>query len=93
MKEREDCAKHNRSEATCYTWHFKDGEMNVLDVRQMRAMTEQMARLKRIIENQAVRIDILDEIDSKNSKPGDHAPDNQSVAGVRPGHRCSNLHN
>jgi len=65
MKVREVCAKHNVSEATYYAWRKKYGEMDVSEVRQMRAMTEEMARLKRIIADQAVQIDILKEVNSK----------------------------
>ena len=43
------CAKHNISEQTLYNWKRKYSGMEVSDVRQMRAMTEEISRLKRIV--------------------------------------------
>lgn len=65
MKVKEVCAKHNISEQTYYGWKKKFGEMEVSDVRKMRAMNEEIGRLKRIIADQAVQIDILKEVNSK----------------------------
>lgn len=65
MKPRELCAKHNISEPTYYAWKKKYGEMEVSDVRQLRTFTDEVSRLKRIIADQAVQIDILKEVNSK----------------------------
>jgi putative transposase len=65
MKVKEVCAKYNISEATYYAWKKKYGEMEVSDVRKMRGMNEEIARLKRIVADQAVQIDILKEVNSK----------------------------
>jgi putative transposase len=59
------CAKHNISEPTYYKWKQKYGDMDVSDVRAMRAMTEENARLKRIIADYAVQIDILKAVNAK----------------------------
>lgn len=65
MKVKEVCAKHNISEQTYYGWKKKFGEMEVSDVRKLRAMNEEISRLKRIVADQAVQIDILKEVNSK----------------------------
>lgn len=65
MKVREVCSKYNISEQTYYKWKRKYGGMEVSEVRKMRAMSEEMSRLKRIIADQAVQIDILKEVNSK----------------------------
>ncbi len=56
------CAKHNISEQTLYNWKRKYQGM---DVRAMRAIAEENARLKRIVADQAVQIDILKAVNAK----------------------------
>lgn len=65
MKPRELCAKYNISEPTYYAWKEKYGEMEVSEVRQLRAISDEVSHLKRIIADQAVQIDILKEVNSK----------------------------
>ena len=59
------CAKHNISEQTLYNWKRKYSGMEVSDVRQMRAMTEEISRLKRIVADLVVQNDILKAVNSK----------------------------
>lgn len=65
MKVREVCAKHNISEQTYYGWKRKYGGMDVSELRHARAMSEENARLKRIVADQAVQIDILKAVNAK----------------------------
>src|SRR5258708_37702968 len=53
------CAQQNISEQTLYNWKRKYQGMEVSDLRRMRAMTEEISRLKRIVADQVVQIDIL----------------------------------
>lgn len=62
---KEICAQHNLSIATLYNWKRKYGDMDVQDARKQRAIEEENARMKRIIADQAMQIDILKEINSK----------------------------
>ena len=59
------CAKHNISEQTYYSWKRKYGGMEVSDVRKMRAMTEEIGRLKRIVADLVVQNDILKAVNAK----------------------------
>ena len=59
------CARHNISQQTLYNWKRKYGAMEVSDVRTMRAMTEEISRLKRIVADQVVQIDILKAVNAK----------------------------
>jgi putative transposase len=59
------CAKHNISEQTFYNWKRKYQGMEVNDVRAMRAMAEEISRLKRIVADQVVQIDILKAVNTK----------------------------
>ncbi|MDX6765612.1 MAG: transposase [Candidatus Methylacidiphilales bacterium] len=59
------CAKHNISEPTYYKWKKQYGGLEVSDVRTMRAMAEENARLKRIIADLVVQNDILKVVNAK----------------------------
>jgi putative transposase len=59
------CAKHNVSEPTYYKWRKKYEGMEVSDVKQMRSMNEEISRLKRIVADYAVQIDILKAVNAK----------------------------
>jgi putative transposase len=62
---RELCAEHNLSPATFHNWKRKFGDMDVADARKQRAIEDENARMKRIIADQAMQIDILKEINAK----------------------------
>lgn len=59
------CAKHNISEPTYYVWKKKYGGMEVSEARRMKALDEENARLKRLVAEQAVQIQILKEVNTK----------------------------
>jgi len=59
------CAKHNISEATYYKWKQKYGGLEVSDVRKMRAMSEEIGQLKRIVADLVVQNDILKAVNAK----------------------------
>ena len=62
---KEICARHNISEPTYYAWKRKYAGMEVSDVRKMKAQAEEIGRLKRLVADQAVQIQILQEVNSK----------------------------
>lgn len=59
------CARHNVSEATYYAWKRKYGGMDVQEARRLRSLESENARLKRIVADQTMQIDILKEVNSK----------------------------
>ena len=59
------CAKHNISQGTFYKWRSKYGGMDVSETRRLRAMEEENSRLKRVVADQAVQIQILKEVNAK----------------------------
>ena len=59
------CAKHNVSEQSYYGWKRRYGGMEVDEVRKMRALEEECGRLKRVVADQAVQIQILKEVNAK----------------------------
>jgi len=66
MPAAEVCRKHGVSEWSFYRWRQKYGGMNVSDAKRLKAMVEENSRLKRIVAHQAIDIDMLREINSKN---------------------------
>jgi putative transposase len=59
------CARHNVSEPTFYKWRAKYGGMEVSEARRLRSLEEENGRLKRLVADQAVQIQILKEVNSK----------------------------
>lgn len=59
------CARHNLSEATFYKWRAKYGGMDVNEARRLRVLEEETGRLKRLVADQAVQIQILKEVNAK----------------------------
>jgi putative transposase len=59
------CAKHNISDAAFYKWRSKYGGMDVNEARRLRALEEENGRLKRLIADYAVQVQILKEVNSK----------------------------
>lgn len=58
--------KHGVSEQSIYRWKQKFGGMELSEVKRLKALEEENARLKRIIADQAVEIAIHKEISGKN---------------------------
>ena len=59
------CAKHNISVPTFYVWKRKYGGMEVSEARRLRSLEDECSRLKRVVADQAVQIQILKEVNSK----------------------------
>ena len=62
---KEICVEHNVSPQTISQWKGKYGDMDVNEARKLKALEEENARMKRIIADQAMQIDILKEVNSK----------------------------
>ena len=61
----EICREHGISEQTFYNWKRKYGGMDVDEARRLRALEDENGRLKRLVADQAVQIQILKEVNSK----------------------------
>ena len=59
------CARHNVSEATFYKWRSKYGGLEVNEARRLRSLEDENSRLKRLVADQAVQIQILKEVNAK----------------------------
>lgn len=66
MKTVDICREHGISEQTFYKWKAKFGGMEVSDARKLRAFEDENRRLKQIVANQALDIEALKAVCSKN---------------------------
>jgi putative transposase len=62
---KEVCAKHNISDQTYYGWKRKYGDMEVDEARRLKGLEEENQRLKRLVADYAVQIQILKEVNAK----------------------------
>lgn len=62
---KEVCAEHNISSQTISLWKRKYGDMDVNEARKLKKLEDENARMKKIIADQAMQIDILKEVNSK----------------------------
>jgi putative transposase len=56
---KEICREHGISEPTFYNWKAKYGGMEVSDVRRMKDLEDENARLKNIVANLTLEIDAV----------------------------------
>jgi putative transposase len=59
------CRSVNISEATLYRWKQPYEAMELDEVKQLKALREENARLKRLVADQALNIQVLKEVTSK----------------------------
>jgi putative transposase len=64
---KELCRKHGVSDATIYNWKSKFGDMTVSDARRLKELETENQRLKQLVADQALDVQILREIVSKKS--------------------------
>jgi putative transposase len=62
---RELCREMGISEPTYYHWKKKYQGMEVSDVRKLKSLEEENSRLKRLVANQALDIEMYKEITSR----------------------------
>ncbi len=61
----EICREYGISEPTFYNWKSKYGGMSLSELQRVKELEAENARLKRIVADQQISIDILKEIGSK----------------------------
>lgn len=65
MKVAEICRKHGISEQTFHNWKKKYDGMGLEELRRLRELEQENSRLKRVVADQALDIQILKDINSK----------------------------
>lgn len=60
------CRQHGITEVTFYRWKKKYGGMGVSDAKRLKRLEEENRRLKKLVADQAVNIDVLNELLGKD---------------------------
>ena len=60
------CRKHGISDATLYNWKKKYGSLTVSEARRLKCLEDENRRLKHIVADQALEINVLKAVNSKN---------------------------
>jgi putative transposase len=58
----EVCRKHGISDATFYNWRSRYGGMDVSETRRLKQLEEENQRLKRLVADQALDIQVLKDV-------------------------------
>lgn len=66
MKIPDLCRKYGMSDATFYNWKNKYSGMNVSDIKRLKTLEDENRRLKRLVAEQALDMQVLKEINEKN---------------------------
>jgi putative transposase len=59
------CRSVNISEATLYRWKQQYGALELDEVKELKALRDENARLKRLVADQALNLQVLKEVNSK----------------------------
>jgi putative transposase len=62
---RELCRRHGISASTFFNWRAKFGNMEISDARRLKQLEDENRKLKRIVADQALDIQILKDVNSK----------------------------
>ena len=65
IKVLELCRKHGISDATFYNWKSKYGGMKVDELKRLKELEQENSRLKKIVANQSLEMDIIKDLLSK----------------------------
>ena len=58
--------RHGVSEQTIYTWRKRFGELRSEDVRRLRQLEAENARLKKLVAERDLEIEVMKEVAAKN---------------------------
>ena len=75
--------KHGVSDQTIYLWRRRFGQLETMDVRRLKALEVENARLKKIVAERDLEIEVMKEVAAKNGKRVRPA----ATSGVRPAPR------
>ena len=57
--------KHGVSEQTLYVWRKRYGQMEVADVKQLRGLQQENTRLKKLLAERDLEIEVMKEVTAK----------------------------
>ena len=65
LSAKEVCRQHGISPVTFYKWRTKFGGMDVSDAKKLRSLEQENSRLKRMVADLSLDIQILKDVNSK----------------------------
>ena len=65
LKVKDLCRQHNVTEQTYYRWKSKYGGMSVSEMRRLKELESENARLKKIVAEKELHVDALKEVVKK----------------------------
>jgi putative transposase len=68
------CRSVNISAATLYRWKQQYGAQELNEVKELKVLREENARLRRVVADQVLNIQVLKEVSAKNGEPVAEAP-------------------
>ena len=57
--------KHGVSEVTIYAWRKRFGKLETVDVRRLRQLEEEKGRLKKLVAERDLKIEVMREVAAK----------------------------
>jgi putative transposase len=57
--------KHGVSDATIYAWRKRFGQLEAVDVRRLRQLEQENAKLKKLVAERDLEIDVMKEVAAK----------------------------
>ena len=60
--------KHGVSEATIYAWRKRFGALEAVDVKRLRALEAENAKLKKLVAERDLEIEVMKEVAAKNGE-------------------------
>ena len=66
--------RHAISEQTIYTWRKRFGELRLADVRRLRQLEAENARLKKLVAERDLEIEVMKEVRIPTKSAGDSGP-------------------
>lgn len=87
------CREHGLSEQTFYNWKAKYGGMDVNELKRVKDLEEENARLKKIVANQVLEIDAIKYILEKSTEACREVKLCKDVGGRKKTNHSSGLQN
>jgi putative transposase len=88
----EVCRHLEVAESTWHRWLAQYGGMKANDAKRLKELEAENARLKKLVANQALDIDMLKEISAETSNPEPQTPRSHGVARAARGVATPRLH-
>jgi putative transposase len=74
--------KHGISDQTIYLWRKRFGQLEAVDVKRLRQLEAENARLKKLVADRDLEIEVMKEVAAKNGERARSAPASRLRSGA-----------